>query len=66
MHPKEPFLDPYHTYLSLVATSVFPPPESTGGGTWTIEPLDPLINIKLSTARDHISYTIEVYMKKHV
>ena len=47
MHPEEPFLDPYHTYLSLAATSMFPPPESTGGGTWTIEPLDPLINAKL-------------------
>ena len=67
MHPEEPFLDPYHTRLSLTTTSMFPPPESTGGGAWTIEPLDLSINAKLFTAqwaRDHISYTLEVYMKK--
>ena len=67
MHPEEHFLDAYHTYLSLAATSMFPPPESTGGGTRTIEPLDPLINAKLSTAqwaRDHISYIAEVYMEE--
>ena len=49
--------DPYHTYLSLAAISMFPPPEAAGGDTWAIEPLDPLINAKLSTAqwaRDHI------------
>lgn len=35
---------------------MFPPPESAGD-TWVIEPLDPLINAKLSTAqwaKDHI------------
>jgi len=50
--------DPYHTYLSLAAIAMFPPPESAeGGGTWAIESLDPLINAKVSTAqwaRDHI------------
>ena len=49
--------DPYHTYLSLAAIAMFPPPESAEGGTWAIEPLDPLINARLSTAqwaRDHI------------
>lgn len=49
-------LDPYHTYLSLAAIAMFPPPESAGN-TWVVEPLDPLINARLSTAqwaRDHI------------
>jgi geranylgeranyl transferase type-1 subunit beta len=45
------FPDPYHTYLSLAAIAMFPPPESEGGGTWAIEPLDPLINAKSSTAQ---------------
>ncbi|KAF9649787.1 terpenoid cyclases/Protein prenyltransferase [Thelephora ganbajun] len=49
--------DPYHTYLSLAAIAMFPPSESVEGSTWAIEPLDPVINAKLSTAqwaRDHI------------
>jgi len=49
--------DPYHTYLSLAAISIFPPSEFAGGGSWAIEPLDTLINAKSSTARwakDHI------------
>jgi geranylgeranyl transferase type-1 subunit beta len=57
IHYKNLFPDPYHTYLSLAAIAMFPPPESSGGDTWAIEPLDPLINAKLSTAqwaRDHI------------
>jgi len=49
--------DPYHTYLSLAAAAMFPPPESADRSTWAIEAFDPLINAKLSTvqwARDHI------------
>ena len=45
------------TPISLAAIAMFPPPESAEGSTWAIEPLDPLINAKLSTAqwaRDHI------------
>jgi geranylgeranyl transferase type-1 subunit beta len=48
--------DPYHTYLSLAAIAIFPL-SGSGGGTWAIKPLDPLINAELSTAqwaRDHI------------
>jgi len=57
IHDENHFPDPYHTYLSLAAIAMFPPPESAGGGTWAIEPLDPLINANLPTvqwARDHI------------
>ena len=67
MHPEEPFLDPYHTCLSLAATSMFPPPESTGGGDLGDRAPGSVINAKLSTAEwatDHISYIIDVYTKK--
>lgn len=37
--------DPYHTYLSLAATSIHPPgPEATTSSSWKLKSLDPLIN----------------------
>lgn len=53
-------LDPYHTYLSLAALSMYPPgPGSIGTGreSWDFEPLDPLLNARKETslwAREHI------------
>ncbi|KIK69924.1 hypothetical protein GYMLUDRAFT_34327 [Collybiopsis luxurians FD-317 M1] len=54
--------DPYHTYLSLAAISMFPPPidegEASDFSSWTLDPLDPLINARKETAewaRRHIA-----------
>ncbi|KAJ4482494.1 terpenoid cyclases/protein prenyltransferase alpha-alpha toroid [Lentinula aciculospora] len=53
--------DPYHTYLSLAALSMFPPPlydNDTNSSSWAFEPLDPLINARKETAewaRSHIA-----------
>ncbi|KAJ3520479.1 hypothetical protein NMY22_g12738 [Coprinellus aureogranulatus] len=52
--------DPYHTYLSLAAISLFPldlDESDSSAETWKLEPLDPLLNAKQSTAkwaREHI------------
>jgi len=43
--------DPYHTYLSLAALSIIPPPLEVSGNTWKFEPLDSLVNTKETTAR---------------
>ncbi|KAK0222201.1 terpenoid cyclases/protein prenyltransferase alpha-alpha toroid [Armillaria fumosa] len=46
--------DPYHTYLSLAALSMYPPDADS---TWAFEPLDPLLNARVETsnwARAHI------------
>ncbi|THV03630.1 terpenoid cyclases/Protein prenyltransferase [Dendrothele bispora CBS 962.96] len=47
--------DPYHTYLSLAALSMYPPPFSNANennnASWIFEPLDPLINAKEETAK---------------
>ncbi|KAJ3762747.1 terpenoid cyclases/protein prenyltransferase alpha-alpha toroid [Lentinula raphanica] len=52
--------DPYHTYLSLAALSMFPPPisatEKSNGSSWTFDPLDPLINAREETAKWARSY----------
>ncbi|KAF8903087.1 terpenoid cyclases/protein prenyltransferase alpha-alpha toroid [Gymnopilus junonius] len=45
--------DPYHTYLSLAALSMYPPrPEVAGAQapSWRFEPLDPLLNAREDTA----------------
>lgn len=42
-------VDPYHTYLSLAALALFPPPRADE--TWQLPPLDPLWNATLDTAR---------------
>jgi hypothetical protein len=50
--------DPYHTYLSLAAVALCPPP-NTGVG-WKLQPLDPLLNANEETsswARKHIPIT---------
>ncbi|EPT00297.1 hypothetical protein FOMPIDRAFT_1030563 [Fomitopsis schrenkii] len=41
--------DPYHTYLSLAALALFPPPDADE--SWQLPPLDPLWNATLDTAR---------------
>lgn len=41
--------DPYHTYLSLAALALFPPPAADE--SWHLPPLDPLWNATLETAR---------------
>ncbi|KIM43086.1 hypothetical protein M413DRAFT_443899 [Hebeloma cylindrosporum] len=52
--------DPYHTYLSLAALSMYPPEASATGtysASWNFAPLDPLLNAKEETAlwiRQHI------------
>jgi len=49
--------DPYHTYLSLAAIALYPPPEPVGGLTWLLQPLDPLLNATKDTmkwATEHI------------
>ncbi|KAF8073552.1 terpenoid cyclases/protein prenyltransferase alpha-alpha toroid [Lyophyllum atratum] len=50
--------DPYHTYLSLAALSMYPPASAMGPNhihihapSWTFEPLDPLLNAREETAR---------------
>ncbi|KAF9005545.1 terpenoid cyclases/protein prenyltransferase alpha-alpha toroid [Cyathus striatus] len=44
--------DPYHTYLSLAALSMYPVTEEDGGdASWNLETLDPLLNAKEETAR---------------
>lgn len=45
--------DPYHTYLSLAALSIFPVPENDPGfdATFRLEPLDTLLNANMETAR---------------
>ncbi|OAX40430.1 terpenoid cyclases/Protein prenyltransferase [Rhizopogon vinicolor AM-OR11-026] len=48
--------DPYHTYLALAAVALLPPNPS-GGASWEICPLDPLLNATHQTsswARAHI------------
>ncbi|KAF9265221.1 terpenoid cyclases/Protein prenyltransferase [Marasmius fiardii PR-910] len=54
--------DPYHTYLSLAALSMYPPPldrNSSVKASWDFEPLDPLLNVREGTVewiRGHIPY----------
>lgn len=46
--------DPYHTYLSLAALSMFPPPLDKNDpiwASWNFEALDPLINARVGTAK---------------
>lgn len=44
--------DPYHTYLSLAALSLFPPPgSSVADDTWKMAPLDPYLNATEETVR---------------
>jgi geranylgeranyl transferase type-1 subunit beta len=54
--------DPYHTYLSLAALSMYSPESEYvpqhARSSWQFEPLDPLLNAREQTARwalDHIS-----------
>ncbi|KIY52428.1 terpenoid cyclases/Protein prenyltransferase [Fistulina hepatica ATCC 64428] len=42
--------DPYHTYLSLAALSMYPQTHD-GHPSWQFEPLDPLLNAREQTAR---------------
>ena len=45
--------DPYHTYLSLAALSMYPPKTFDGDArpeTWTFDSLDPLLNARTGTA----------------
>ncbi|KAI6129724.1 terpenoid cyclases protein prenyltransferase [Pisolithus croceorrhizus] len=42
--------DPYHTYLSLAASALYPLPETLGATTWLLPPLDPLLNATRDTA----------------
>ncbi|KAH0586009.1 hypothetical protein H2248_007286 [Termitomyces sp. 'cryptogamus'] len=46
--------DPYHTYLSLAALSMYSPAPAMGNhvhaASWTFEPLDPLLNAREETA----------------
>jgi len=60
--PGEP-PDPYHTYLSLAALSLYPPSERhlselpNRGSLWSLKELDPLLNLRSNTAlwaRQHI------------
>ncbi|KAI6130013.1 terpenoid cyclases protein prenyltransferase [Pisolithus croceorrhizus] len=44
------FPDPYHTYLSLAASALYPLPETLGATTWLLPPLDPLLNATRDTA----------------
>ncbi|GLB38600.1 putative terpenoid cyclases protein prenyltransferase [Lyophyllum shimeji] len=48
--------DPYHTYLSLAALSMYMPASALASdqrhaASWTFEPLDPLLNARVETAR---------------
>ena len=55
-----PWIDPYHTYLSLAALCMYPPElavSEQNAQSWRFEPLDPLLNAKESTAfwlRQHV------------
>jgi geranylgeranyl transferase type-1 subunit beta len=57
------FADPYHTYLSLAALSMYPPEASATGeysASWNFAPIDPLLNAREETAlwiRQHIPAT---------
>ncbi|TFK40478.1 terpenoid cyclases/protein prenyltransferase alpha-alpha toroid [Crucibulum laeve] len=42
--------DPYHTYLSLAALSMYPP-SVANNSTWRFEPLDPLLNAREETSQ---------------
>jgi hypothetical protein len=47
-------IDPYHTYLSLAAISIYPPPSDSNGApraTWELDSFDPLLNARDETAR---------------
>jgi len=47
-------LDPYHTYLSLAALSMYSPATQiidNNAASWQLEPLDPLLNAREETAR---------------
>ncbi|KAK1231424.1 geranylgeranyl transferase type-1 subunit beta [Marasmius sp. AFHP31] len=52
--------DPYHTYLSLAALSMFPPPmdgNSSAKASWDFDTLDPLLNARGATVewiRGHV------------
>ncbi|KAH9480384.1 Geranylgeranyl transferase type-1 subunit beta [Psilocybe cubensis] len=52
--------DPYHTYLSLAALSMYPPSVERAGDnikSWEFQPLDPLLNAREQTAlwiREHV------------
>jgi len=41
--------DPYHTYLSLAAISIYPPPEIATSPSWEFKPLDSLLNANKQT-----------------
>ncbi|KIJ54512.1 hypothetical protein M422DRAFT_152995 [Sphaerobolus stellatus SS14] len=49
--------DPYHTYLSLASLALYPPTEEwladcpDEGVSWKLEQLDPLLNLRVETAR---------------
>ncbi|KAL0960955.1 hypothetical protein HGRIS_005955 [Hohenbuehelia grisea] len=44
--------DPYHTYLSLAALSMYPPANDAGSNpSWQFERLDPLLNARETTVR---------------
>jgi hypothetical protein len=43
-------IDPYHTYLSLAALSMYPPESDGDSESWVFEPLDPLLNARETTA----------------
>ncbi|KAF8817049.1 terpenoid cyclases/Protein prenyltransferase [Phlegmacium glaucopus] len=42
--------DPYHTYLSIAALSMYPPVAGSGSDSWAFKPLDPLLNATEETA----------------
>ncbi|KAG5644761.1 hypothetical protein DXG03_007669 [Asterophora parasitica] len=48
--------DPYHTYLSLAALSIYSPasvmnPDNINTASWILDPLDPLLNARQDTAQ---------------
>lgn len=56
-HSLKPFPDPYHTYLSLASLSLYPPTKawfqrkSLDTSTWSLHPLDPLLNLRVESAK---------------
>jgi len=60
MYADPKFADPYHTYLSLAALSMYPPEVGATGeysASWKFAPIDPLLNAREETAvwiRQHI------------
>lgn len=52
IHDAACLADPYHTYLSLAALSMYPPnlPETdANASSWEFAPLDPLLNAREET-----------------